>query len=202
MALSRKMLKGMGLTEEQADTIVEAHTETVEGLKADLRTAQDTAKQADAYKKRAETAEKELEAAKKDGWKDKHDQVKKEFDDYKAGINAKEAQAAKEKAVRAYFESKNIKDGNLNIAMRSSAAEIAAIELDGDKIKDTTALDNLVSGDYASLVTKPGVRVDTGAKLTGGGAPVTRKSIMEIKDRTERRAAIAANMNVFEKESK
>ena len=36
MAITRKFLKGMGLTEEQVDTIIEAHTETVDGLKADV----------------------------------------------------------------------------------------------------------------------------------------------------------------------
>ena len=36
MALTRTLLKGMGLTEEQAGTIIEAHTETVDGLKADI----------------------------------------------------------------------------------------------------------------------------------------------------------------------
>ena len=36
MALTRKLLKGMGLTEEQMDTIIEAHTDTVDGLKTDL----------------------------------------------------------------------------------------------------------------------------------------------------------------------
>lgn len=34
MALTRKLLKGMGLTEEQMDTIIEAHTDTVDGLKS------------------------------------------------------------------------------------------------------------------------------------------------------------------------
>ena len=33
MALTRKMLKGMGLTEEQIDTIIEGHDETVAALK-------------------------------------------------------------------------------------------------------------------------------------------------------------------------
>ena len=33
MALSRAFLKGMGLTEEQVSAIIEAHTETVNGLK-------------------------------------------------------------------------------------------------------------------------------------------------------------------------
>ena len=36
MAITRKLLKGMGLTEEQQDTIIEAHTDTVNGLKADV----------------------------------------------------------------------------------------------------------------------------------------------------------------------
>ena len=32
MALTRKLLKGMGLTDEQVDTIIEAHADTVDGL--------------------------------------------------------------------------------------------------------------------------------------------------------------------------
>ena len=32
MSITRKLLKGMGLTDEQVDTIIEAHTETVDGL--------------------------------------------------------------------------------------------------------------------------------------------------------------------------
>ena len=36
MALTRKLLKGMGLTDEQVDTIIEAHTDTVDGLKAEI----------------------------------------------------------------------------------------------------------------------------------------------------------------------
>ena len=34
MALTRKALKAMGLTEEQVDSIIEAHTETVDALKS------------------------------------------------------------------------------------------------------------------------------------------------------------------------
>ncbi len=32
MSITRKMLKGMGLTEDQQDTILEAHTETVNDM--------------------------------------------------------------------------------------------------------------------------------------------------------------------------
>ena len=36
MALTRRFLKGMGLTEEQVDTIIEAHTEVTDGLKEQI----------------------------------------------------------------------------------------------------------------------------------------------------------------------
>ena len=36
MALIRKSLKAMGLTDEQVDSIIEMHTDTVYGLKADV----------------------------------------------------------------------------------------------------------------------------------------------------------------------
>ena len=38
MALTRKLLKGMGLTDEQVDTIIEAHSDTVDGLKEQVKT--------------------------------------------------------------------------------------------------------------------------------------------------------------------
>lgn len=196
MALARKLLKGMGLTDEQVDTIIEAHTDTVDGLKADV-----TRYKADAEK--LPTVQKELDdlkAAGDGGYKEKYEKEHKAFDDFKADITAKETKAAKEKAVKAYYESKNITGDNLTIALRGSGAEIDGVELDGEKIKDTKSLDALVDGTYKSLVSKPAVRLDMGARLNEGGKPMTKDEIMKITDRTERRAAIAANMDLFRKE--
>ncbi len=197
MALTRKMLKAMGIEEEKIDQIIEAHAETVDGLKSDLNK----------YKADAEklpTVQKELDDLKAvgdDGWKEKHDKVKKDFEDYKTEVIAKETKAAKEKAAKAYFESKNIEGANLNLAMRSSGSEIDGLELDGDKIKDTTALDALISGDFASLVSKPGVRVDMGARLNNnGGKAMTKEDIYKRDERgryvmsaSERQKALAEN---------
>ena len=57
MALTRKALKAMGLTEEQVDSIIEAHTETIDGLKDQIKTYR-----ADA--ERLESVQKELDALK------------------------------------------------------------------------------------------------------------------------------------------
>lgn len=196
MALTRKLLKGMGLTDEQVDTIIEAHTDTVDGLKADvIRYKADAEKLPDVQKQLDD-----LKAAGDGGYKAKYEKEHSAFEAYKSDITAKESKAAKEKAVRAYFESKNITGANLDLAMRGCGEEMAALELDGKKIKDTKSLDALVEGTYKSLISTTqtkGANPATPPANTGGGA-MTKDQIMQIRDRAERRAAIAANLNLFE----
>ena len=196
MALTRKLLKGMCLTDEQVDTIIEAHTDTVDGLKADVSRYKADAEILPSVQKQLD----DLKAAGDGGYKEKYEKEHSDFEAYKSGVTAKESKAAKEKAVRAYFESKNITGANLDLAMRGCGEEMAALELDGEKIKDTKSLDALVDGTYKGLVSKQTVRVDTGARFNGGGNPMTKDEIMQITDRAERRAAIAANMDLFRKE--
>ena len=196
MALTRKLLKGMGLTDEQVDTIIEAHTDTVDGLKADVTRYKADAEKLPGIQKQLD----DLKAAGDGGYKEKYEKEHSAFEAFKTDITEKESKAAKEKAVRAYFESKNITGANLDLAMRGCGEEMAALELDGEKIKDTKSLDALVDGTYKGLVSKQTVRVDTGARFNGGGKPMTKDEIMQITDRAERRAAIAANMDLFRKE--
>lgn len=196
MALTRKLLKGMGLTDEQVDTIIEAHTDTVDGLKSEV-----SKYKADAEK--LPTVQKELDDLKAkgdDGWKEKHDKVKKDFDDYKNGVESEKSKAAKEKAARAYFEGKNIIGKSLELAMRASAAEIAGLELDGEKIKDTAVLDGLVAGDLAALVGSTVIRGNNPANPpanNGSGSTKTKEDILNIRDGVERRKAMAENPHLF-----
>lgn len=197
MALTRKLLKGMGLTDEQVDTIIEAHTDTVDGLKADISKYKADAEKLPGVQKELDN----LKAASDDGYKEKYEKEHSAFEAFKTDITAKESKAAKEKAVRAYFESKNITGANLDLAMRGCGEEMAALELENGKIKDTKSLDALMEGTYKGLVSttqKKGADPANPPANAGGGA-MTKDQIMQIKDRAERRAAIAANMNLFEK---
>ena len=126
--------------------------------------------------------------------------LKKEFDDYKGEVEKKNARATKEQAVRAYFESKGIKGKNLDIAIRGSRSEIDGVELDGDKIKDSTALDALISGDFSGLVSKTnrtGAKTETPPANSGGGTAKTKAEIMAIKDPIARQQEIANNPELF-----
>lgn len=186
----------MGIEEEKVDEIIAMHTETVEGLKADIAK----------YKEDAEklpTVQKELDALKAagdGGLQERFDALKREYDEFKGQVTAKEAKTAKESAVRAYYESKGITGKSLDIAMRGSAQEIDAIEMDGDKIKDSSALDNLVSGVFSGLVSRVEVQgANTSNPPANNGVVKTKEQIMGIKDTAERQRAIAQNLELFQK---
>ncbi|NBJ89854.1 phage scaffolding protein [Acutalibacter sp. 1XD8-36] len=185
MALSRKMLKAMGVEDEKIDQIIEAHTETVDSLKEQVSAYKADAGKAGELQKQLEQAHTDLAAAQQDGWKDKHDKVKKEFDEYKSGVAAKEAQMAKEQAVRAYFESKNITGSALDIAMRGSSEEISGAELDDKgKLKSTETLDALISGTFSGLVGKTETHgANTAHPPANNGGKLTRDDIYKKDDK-------------------
>ena len=180
MALTRRLLKGMGLTDEQMDTIIEAHTDTVDGLKADLAKYKTDAEQLPKVQRELDT----LKAAGDGGYQEKYEKVKKDFDDYKAEVSTKETKAAKEKAVRAYYEGKGITGKSLDIAIRGSGAEIDALELDGDKIKDTSALDELVKGTFSGLVSTTETRgaSTSNPPANNNGGAMTKADIYKKDD--------------------
>lgn len=202
MALTRKLLKGMGLTDEQVDTIIEAHTDTVDGLKADVSKYKADAEKLPSVQKELDS----LKAAGDGGYKEKYEKEHSAFETFKTDITAKESKAAKEKAVRAYFESKNITGANLDLAMRGCGEEMAALELDGDKIKDTKALDALVDGTYKGLVSTTQTHGANPANppANTGGANLTKADIYKKDDKgryvmstAERQKALAENPDLM-----
>jgi hypothetical protein len=148
-----------------------------------------------------------LKAKGGDDYKARAEKAEKALNDYKAEVAAKETKAAKESAVRAYFEGKNITGGNLNIAMRGAKDEINGLELDDTgKIKDTSALDSLVSGEYAALVVTTQTRgANTATPPAGnGGSKLTRADIYKKDDHgryvmstAERQKALAENPDLM-----
>ena len=196
MALTRKSLKAMGLTDEQVDSIIEMHTDTVDGLKEQVNTYKADAEKLPNVQKELD----DLKAMGDGGYKEKYEKEHKAFEDYKADVTAKESKAAKEKAVRAYFESKNITGANLDLAMRGCGEEMAALVMDGDKIKDTTSLDALVDGTYKALVSTEhmqGANPATPPTNNGVKTGKTKEEIMAIRDPAVRQAEIAKNPEAF-----
>ena len=179
MSLTRSYLKSLGLDEEKVSSVIEAHSETVTALNGkyaelenkfnELTHRYDAAK-ADAEKLPA--VRKELDEMRKEDYKGRYESEKSAHEALKDSVAKKEARAAKEKAVKAYYEGKNIRGGNLTIAMRGT--DLESLELDGNgKIADTGALDALVEGDFKPLVhtDEPPRTVASGGSLAGNRIP-------------------------------
>ena len=193
MALTRKMLKAMGIEEEKIDQIIEAHTESTDALKDELKGYKEKAEKLDSVQEELNT----LKSAGENDWKVKHDAVKKEFDDYKAELAEKETLAKKKTAFAKVAKSKGITDDKL-IELMSNSYDFSKTTLDGDKFKDEESIGNYLATEYSGFISKPGKE---GAKVENPPANVggskTKEEILAIKDGHERRRAMAENAELF-----
>ena len=151
MALTRKMLKAMGIEDEKIDQIIDAHTETVDGLKADIEKYRTDAEKLPGVQKELETAQAGLEAGKKDSWKVKYDAIKEEFEGYNSEQTKKETRAAKESAYRNLLKATGINEKRIESVLKVS--DVDSLELD-DKgaIKDAAKLTDSIKTEWADFI--------------------------------------------------
>ncbi len=151
MALTRKMLKAMGIEEEKIEQIIEEHAETVNALK----------QQRDQYKVDAEKlpgVQKELdeykEAAEKDGenpYKAKYEETQQKFDDYKAEVTAKETKAKKTAAYRKLLKDAKVSEKRLDSILKLSPVD--DIELDDKgEIKDAADVKKKIEEEWSDFI--------------------------------------------------
>lgn len=146
MALTRKLLKGMGLTEEQVDTIIEAHTDTVEGLKADIETYKSDAEKLPGVQKELD----DMKAAGDGGYKEKYEKEKKAFEDFKNEQTAKETKQAKENAYRELLKAAGVSEKRIPAILK--VTDLNSVELEGDKVKDADKITETVKADWADFI--------------------------------------------------
>lgn len=202
MALSRKYLAGMGLTEEQVNAIIEANEETISGLKAEIEKFQTASEDAE---KKLGKAQKELETIKADAeknadknpYKVKYDALKEEFSKYKADVDAKATKATKEEAYKELLKECGVAEKR--IASVVKVADIDSIELDENgNIKDADNLKKSVKEEWADFIPTEGTKgasVQNPPSNTGGR--MSKDDIMAIKDTAQRQQAMLENKDLF-----
>lgn len=147
MALTRKMLKAMGIEEEKIDQIIEAHTETVEGLK-------DKAEQYKADAEKLPGVQRELDdlkaASGDDGYKKKYEDEHAAFEKFKGEQTAKETKAAKTTAYRELLKNAGISEKRIDAILKVS--DIDALELADGKVKDAEKHIETIKTEWADFV--------------------------------------------------
>lgn len=192
MAMTRKALKAMGLTEEQVDSIIEMHLEVKNSLEEQIKTYK-----ADADK--LPNVQKELDEMKKgDGedWKSKYEAEKTAHAKTKSDFAAKETAATNERLFRAELTALGITGKRADQIVKLT--DMTQFATENGAYKDAKAVQEHIRTEYSEFVPKTttkGADVSTPPGNTGGR--MTKDQIAAIKDPTARRAAIAANADLF-----
>ena len=210
MSLTRKFLSALGLEADKIDQIIEAHTDSLEGIKAERDKYKEQidngkndvdakAKELADTRKELEDLKKQVEADAKEREGKDYDKLKKEFDDYKAEQEAKATRAAKESALKELLTDMKMSDKGSKQVLKWMG--VADIELDENgKIKDAANLRKSIKEDWGDYIQSEGAKgADTSnpPENNGGKKYSTKEEIMNIKDRNERQQAISENHELF-----
>lgn len=189
MALERKTLRAI-LEDETTDTSGKLK-KILDVLHEETDTLQDQLVEKNAALAKAE---KDRDAANSD-----KQAAEKALTDYKAQQTQKDTHAAKEAKFRELLKSAGVLDKYADRVVRLSGEDIDKLELDDKgEVKDAKKHTDSLKADWSDFV---GTTTTTGAKVdtppTNTGSKMTKEQIINIKDASERQAAIAANPEEF-----
>ncbi len=164
MALTRKMLKAMGIEDEKIDQIIEEHAESVNALKAQRDELKEAAGKADGYKKELDALKAKGEGAGE--YEEKYKAKCKELDDYKAEVAGEKATAEKRGLYRELLKSAGVDPKRIETVLKVSDLENVTVK-DG-AIEDADKLTEGIKADWAATTTVKGADVAHAPKGEGG----------------------------------
>lgn len=167
MSLTRKYLAAMGIEADKIDEIISAHSETVEGLKAER----------DQYKKAAEelpSVKEKLEKALAENkenapYKEKYEKEHQDFEAYKTEQTAKETKEKKTAAYKELLKEAGISEKHMNAVLK--VTNLDDIELDDKgKIKDSDKAIESVKDEWSDFIVSTGSKgAETATPPAGEG---------------------------------
>lgn len=202
MALTRKLLEGIGIEDKQIETIIEAHSDTVSALKREIAQYKDDAAKVPDLQKQLEDAKaadhtEELQSKLDEAEKAKETaeaalaEANKSLEDYKAEVQAEKDAAAKADAYRRQvLETAGIAKNYLDDVM--GVTKLDGIEIDDEgNIKDAEKLVESVKDKWSSFVVKEktdNAEVQTPPNNNGKQVPegAHERAIQIAKERHER----------------
>ena len=186
MGLSRKFLSALGIEDEKAEQIWEAHKDTINVIRNERDDFKDKAEKFDTVQKQLNDANKMIEdyenndnnawKVKYDALREENEKLKSDFEGFKAETTAKETKSAKEKAYRDLLKEAGVSEKRIDSVLK--VTDLDKIELDDEgKIKDTDSKKKDIQTEWADFITSEstkGAETSTPPQNTGGAEP--RKS--------------------------
>ena len=193
MSLSRSMLKGMGLTDEQVDAIIEEHASAKDNLKVKIKSLEEQLKDSEEIRNKYNDLADDV---KKNNWKDKFDNLSKEFKEYKQEIENSRIQESKKEAYKNLLIKNGISEKQLSAILEVTKYDNIEIDENGD-LKDAKELENQIKDKWGGFIVKThveGLNTENPPTNLGGAS---KEEILNIKDPVERQEQIAKNLELF-----
>lgn len=154
MALTRAMLKGMGLTDEQISAVIEEHTSVTGALKDQIKELQENADQ-------LPEVQKELDKLKKDiadnDWKGKFDKEHEDFEKYKSDVTAKETLNKTKAAYKKLLAECKVGDKHVDSILKVTDFKDMKLKEDGT-LDGVDALKEKINADWSGFITTEGTQ--------------------------------------------
>ncbi len=168
MNLTREFLMELGLTEEQIEAILAAHS-------ADMASLPEYA----------------------GSLADRFEALQQEFDDYRAENERRDEEQRLRDAYRALLARQNIDPRRLDVILRATRFDGMALD-DSGRLADEDRLAQAIRRDWADFIVTRRPRGACVPLPPYGGRPVrTKDEILSIQDTAERQRAIAENHELF-----
>lgn len=165
MALTRKMLKAMGIEEEKIDQIIDAHTEAVDALKAQRDQYEADAKKLSGVQKELD----DLKAAGDGGYKEKYEIEHQAFEKFKADTASEKENSKKESLYRALLKSCNVDPKRIDAIIK--VTNMKGLKMDGEGLADEDKLKEGIKSEWSGFIMETrtdGAEVETPPPGDGG----------------------------------
>lgn len=156
MALTRAMLKGMGLTEEQVGAIIDEHTAVTSALKDQISEYKNEAEQLPTIQKELSDLQKTYNDFKKsvdtDDWQGKYNKEHDEFEKYKNDVKSKEELTKVKNAYSKLLTDCNVGSKHINSILK--VTDFSNMKLGEDGMLDNAdALKESINAEWGGFVT-------------------------------------------------
>ena len=176
MALTRKLLRSMGIEDDKIDQIIEAHTETVNALKDERDEYKDTAEKLP--KVQAELDE--LKAKPDDGFKEKYEKEHADFEAYKEQTAKADSEREKKSLYRKLLQDAGVDPKRLDAVMR--VADLGEVSVEDGAIVDADKVTEAVKSEWSDFIQTKGSKpagVDTPPAGGSSGSENEPKDLAE-----------------------
>lgn len=182
MALTRAMLKGMGLTEEQVSAIIEEHTNVTSALKEQIKEYKVDAEKLPGVQKELDTLKKDTSAS---DWEKKYNDEHSAFETYKKDVANKETAAKVRSAYKNLLSECKVGDKHIDSILRVTDFSGMKLTKDGaldgvDKLKEK------IGSDWSGFITS------TETKSSGSPASPPKDGDGSGLEKSGRAAQLAA----------